>query len=142
MEINDTPDAPAPTPTEPTGNLIDLPFGMDDIAADLQRKQTPITPPPVVVDPTMLDKAWDEAMLGITISADHSPRFVYSLEKMTTIVMRETKELPDEARKTIWNLILRVTRDHGTAAPIFVDDAISASGGQSSIIGMDGKPVS
>jgi hypothetical protein len=131
-------------PNEPL--IMPLPenFTMEDVNTNLQRNTGPTEPP---AGPIRLDNKYAGALMGHTVSATEAPRFVYSLTRLTQLVMADTKQLAEDARFTIWNTIQHLTNDFGDSAPVFIDDAAfetvegeEAPGPQ--IVGMDGKPIS
>jgi hypothetical protein len=73
----------------------------------------------------VLEDQYVKALVGHTISAEGTPRAVYSLTKLVKAERTLKDMAEDPARMSIVSLIFEVTRDHGERAPIFVDDAIS-----------------
>jgi hypothetical protein len=73
----------------------------------------------------VLEDVYAKALVGHTISAEGTPRAVYSLTKLVKAERTLKDMAEDPARMSIVSLIFEVTRDHGERAPIFVDDAIS-----------------
>ena len=81
-------------------------------------------PPPTI----SLESDYDGAIIGHTVSPATGPRFVYSLNALARMrSVRQNRSL-EVAREDVWGMVCDVTRQHGDAAPLFVDDEVSRPG--------------
>ena len=63
---------------------------------------------------------FDTALLGATICG----RFAYSLTQLTAIAMQKMPLTREQAQQYIGHQVIAVTRAHGIASPVFVDDEL------------------
>lgn len=68
-----------------------------------------------------LDDEHEHACMGVTIC--ESPRFAYSLNALARKLENKTRRSPEQCREAVARLVFEITRDHGDAAPVFIDDA-------------------
>ena len=69
-----------------------------------------------------LGDEFDSALIGATIRGE----FAYSLTQLTIIAMNQQNMTADAAQQFVAQQVMAVTRAHGAAAPVFVDDWLLA----------------
>ena len=91
-------------------------------------QETPAADNVVSLDPAQemqalkLGDEFDSALIGATIRGE----FAYSLTQLTIIAMNQQNMTADAAQQFVAQQVMAVTRAHGAAAPVFVDDWLLA----------------
>jgi len=67
-----------------------------------------------------LGDEFDAALLGATIRG----QFAYSLTRLAMIVMQDMKVHPEVAQQMVAQQVIKVMREHGDDAPVFIDDSL------------------
>jgi hypothetical protein len=93
----------------------EFPFMQDIVPTEPETSEVEVTA-------LKLGDEFDSALLGATIRG----QFAYSLTQLTILAMNQRTIAAEEAQEFVAQQVLAVTKVHGDAAPVFIDDWLLA----------------